>query len=212
MNAIRVALTVGFIGALSLGSPAAHAVPSQGPNGNFYEFIGVPGSNLDVDFQTALANAASMTFNGATGFLATVTDQAEQDFVQSLIGRNQAWLGGSDAASEGVWEWITGPEAGTVFWNGGSAGSSPTFAAWGGNEPDDANGNEDFLHTRTALSGGWADGSGTNTLGFVVEYVPGVFPPPPPSPRAIPEPTTTMLSLAALATLGTRLRRRSDLN
>ncbi len=206
MKVVRFALTFGFIGALSLGSPTAHAVPSQGPNGNFYEFVGAPGSNLDVDFQTALANAASMTFNGATGFLATITDQAEQDFVQSLIGRNQAWLGGSDAASEGVWEWITGPEAGTVFWNGGSAGSSPTFAAWGGNQPDDANGAEDFLHTRTALSGGWADGTGNNTLGFVVEYVSSTTPPPPPD--VIPEPITAMLGVMGLAALGAGLRRR----
>ncbi len=33
---------------------------------------------------------------------------------------------------EGVWKWMTGPEAGSVFWHGGINGSAPTrpYANW----------------------------------------------------------------------------------
>ena len=60
------------------------------------------------------------------GHLATITSQGEQDFIVSLIEgygkKYNYWLGGTDEAREGYWEWITG-EA----W---------TYSNWRKNQPD----------------------------------------------------------------------------
>jgi hypothetical protein len=68
---------------------------------------------------------------------------------------------------------MTGPEAGTVFWNGGGNGSAPTgqYANWQpGSEPNNQN-NEDFAHM---WGGGyWNDGHDLNLsfpTGYFVEY------------------------------------------
>ena len=39
-----------------------------------------------------------------------------------IPNHGQVWIGGNDTAEEGKWEWVTGPEAGTQFWQGGVAG------------------------------------------------------------------------------------------
>jgi hypothetical protein len=75
--------------------------------------------------------AATRTWRGASGYLATITSPEENRCVHQLFMRQPArggqwpamtrgwyprqWLGGSDAESEGTWKWLTGPEAGTTF-------------------------------------------------------------------------------------------------
>ncbi|MET0707601.1 MAG: Ig-like domain-containing protein, partial [Tardiphaga sp.] len=75
----------------------------------------------------------------AGGYLATITSDAENNIVFSLVGNDVAWLGGADAAVEGQWRWITEP--------GYASGSEPLFynnithwssyAHWAGGEPND---------------------------------------------------------------------------
>ena len=89
------------------------------------------------------------------------------------------WIGGSDQEEEGTWKWVTGPEAGTVFWNGLSSGSSPNYANWNSGEPNNA-GNEDYAHITDPSIGfaaSWNDlpnnaqSSGPyQAKGYVVEY------------------------------------------
>ena len=133
-------------------------------NGHYYEYV--PGG---FTWSQARDLAASKTFNGATGYLATITSAAENAFLANL--RNgDAWIGASDADTEGVWKWVTGPETRIVFWNGGKDGSAAAgqYANWQpGREPNNA-GNEDFAHM---WGGGyWNDREGNGTAGYFVEY------------------------------------------
>ena len=100
--------------------PAAAPAGFTAFDGHYYKYV----SGYFTRGQ-ASANAAS---DG--GHLATITSAAENAFLADLMAaRNPAgyggWLGGSDAATEGVWKWTEGPEAGETFWNGLSGGSAP---------------------------------------------------------------------------------------
>lgn len=105
-------------------------------NGHYYAVSTAPGT----DYASALAAAGARSLHGLSGYLSTLTSAAEMTFVKSMIpglGGVQLWLGGSDAATEGVWIWQAGPEAGQQFWPGGTS-------LWFGTEPDNA-GDSDYL-------------------------------------------------------------------
>ena len=56
-------------------------------------------------------NAAKLYCESLGGYLATITSQEEQDFIETLTenaARNYYWLGGTDEETEGIWKWITG--------------------------------------------------------------------------------------------------------
>ena len=141
---------------------------------HYYEFV----PDIGITWTTAQMAAASRTYFGLQGYLATFTSQEESDFAGSQIS-GAGWIGGSDAAVEGEWRWVTGPEAGTVFWNGLANGSTPNFAFWNNGEPNNQ-GNEDYAHitdNSTGMPGSWNDLSNTGAgsgayqpKGYVVEY------------------------------------------
>src|ERR1035437_1001597 len=110
----------------------AHAAPAQaapmqwtrgsGGNDHWYQLVaGLPSISWDM----ARANALSSTYLGMGGYLATVTSAGEQTFLSTTFGTatTNPWIGGSDATTEGVWQWMTGPEAGATiadyFWHSG---------------------------------------------------------------------------------------------
>lgn len=121
----------------------ARAVPLIGPSGNAYEFVRA--ETISWDDASTLANEA--VFEDVNGHLATIFDQAENDFVLSLLTGvgGSVWLGGSDAAVEGEWRWVTGEQ----FWQGiwqGEAGPDVPFANWiAGVEPNNHLEGEDYL-------------------------------------------------------------------
>lgn len=104
----------------SITPGSANYLPSTG---HYYEFI----SSLGITWTAARDAAALRTYFGQQGYLATLTTQAEADFSGSQA-QGVGWIGGSDAVTEGDWQWVTGPEAGTSFWNGGIGGTELTFA------------------------------------------------------------------------------------
>ncbi|MGC6285918.1 MAG: hypothetical protein ACON4X_09725, partial [Polaribacter sp.] len=142
-------------------------------NDHFYEFIDVPG----ITWTQAKIEAENRFYYGRQGYLATFTSQIEADFAGKQV-TGTGWIGGSDEAQEGVWRWMTGPEAGTIFWSGGVNGFSQNFAFWNTNEPNNQ-GNEDYAHITDpsiGIEGSWNDlpneggGGAYFPRGYIVEY------------------------------------------
>lgn len=106
--------------------------PALNPdNGHYYAFFNGAGDERFIrpamPFADALTRAASISHLGVPGHLATITSQVEQDFVlkhfkeleRSQFRMNDKfWIAASDAAVEGEWRWVAGPEAGQQFWRG----------------------------------------------------------------------------------------------
>lgn len=141
------------------------AIPNT-TTGHYYEFVTNPG----ITWHNAKAAAENSYFYGLQGYLATITSDAENQFVVSKL-QGQGWFGASDEAQEGNWKWVTGPEAGTQFWQGTGSGSAVggLYNNWSSGEPNDAGG-EDHVHFLT--SGKWNDYAFNNSSinGYVVEY------------------------------------------
>jgi hypothetical protein len=145
-------------------------------NNRYYQYI--PAAN--ITFTNALAQAQTQTLRGATGYLVTITTEAENDFIKDKVNAQNVWIGASDAAAEGVWLWVSGPETGTQFWQGGTAAqggfaTAPYFyASWATNQPDNAGSRENYGSTNfRGTIGAWNDLplNGANIVqGYLVEY------------------------------------------
>lgn len=151
---------------------------------HFYQYV--PGS---LTWTAAQANAATKSYYGLTGYLATITSLSENQFIQQKLATS-GWIGASDdytvintatggatyanqAAAEGRFHWVTGPEAGTLFSTGnGSAFAAPgQFANWNSGEPNNWAGSEHY--TAMYTNGAWNDGSNAgdaSTSGYFIEY------------------------------------------
>jgi hypothetical protein len=181
------------------GTSVAGAVPAEwstasGGNGHLYEVTLVHGTSWDSARTASLAK-------GSGWDLASITSQAEQDFIITLLPgspfhREQLWLGGHDSGTEDVWEW--------------SNGDAFSYTNWWNGEPND-HGGEDYLTMDYRQSGffhhhsgewKWNDLSGGShyvVKGYVSEFS-----------NAIPEPSTGLLVASGLIGLG--LKRQQHLN
>jgi hypothetical protein len=104
-----------------------------GGNDHYYEF------RSDVtNWHQAFAFAESSQHLGLPGYLITITSEAENDFILANVTNHFAYAGGSDSAAEGLWEWVSGPEIGEVFWQDGVG--SLAYSNWFAGEPNNGNG------------------------------------------------------------------------
>jgi hypothetical protein len=150
---------------------------------HFYEYVSSSGS-----WTTAKTSASNRSYFGRAGYLATMSSEAENNFIWKLMS-SDGWFGGSDdvtevniakgttafasqAAVEGKWHWVTGPEKGTQFSNGNTPSTtviSGQYHKWASGEPNNA-GSENFAQFYSANSGQWNDLPNTNLPGYICEY------------------------------------------
>ncbi len=179
-------------------------------------YIIVSSGNTWLNAKTAAANHAA--YLGQTGYLAIINSAAENTAVFNALisagvsttapdggSARYAWLGGTDSSSgysqalEGNFYWING----TQFWTGGHGGHAMTgvYANFGSAEPDNYNGNQNFvgmgLQNWPVGSGTygsasqWNDVNGSNSLAYVIEF-------------PVPEPGTWILLAMGLLVMGCR--------
>ena len=82
----------------------------EGGNGHVYEYVTTPGT-----WSAADTAARARSFRGVAGHLASIANFDENAVVNSLKGTGdlRGWLGLSDAAAEGTYQWVTGEQFGT---------------------------------------------------------------------------------------------------
>ncbi|MCC6407918.1 MAG: hypothetical protein IT453_12210 [Planctomycetes bacterium] len=131
-------------------------------NGHYY--LAVPAT---IDWHLANDLASASTYNGWPGHLATISDQAEDDFVyaQLPVPANKFWLGltqfpalPSFVEPAGGFAWLTGEPL--------------TFTNWETGQPDDQYGLEHFLTYKFNKQVWWDVPADFATLGYVIEYEP----------------------------------------
>ncbi len=193
----RAALFAAICG--SLAAAPIQWTTASGGNGHWYEYVPAVSIFAPVGFDAARSAALASTHMGMPGYLATITSAEEQQFVQSSFGfltgfgfSGTAFLGATDAAAEGEFRWLDGPESGQLV----------SYTNWLPGYPNTTTG--DILHLFISYASigspqfGWLN-SGTQALGYVVEYS-GT------ADGEVPEPGTALLALAGLAGIAWRRR------
>ncbi len=143
---------------------------SSSDTGHYYEYI-----DGTYTWSEAKAAAEARTLYGLQGYLATITSLEENTYIQEKL-QADAWIGASDQDTEGVWKWVTGPEAGTIFYmdpdNFAENSGTVTWDYWNSGEPNDSDGNEHYaeIYSSGSNPGMWNDLPDSWELGYVVEY------------------------------------------
>jgi hypothetical protein len=200
----RIILMIGLLFA------AVKLLPHMGPNavshrqmsnvatdprtGHTYEVVWSP---APLTWEDACAQAEARQWGGVPGHLATITSEDEEDFLRAHFWNWSAqslFIGASDADEEGVWKWVTGPEAGSVFFRDGRV-ADLAHANWSPGEPNNTRqwGGDGEHYAVWNWQGqlSWndeADDRGT-IHGFLVEYSPPMSEAKPPQAAPVPRHT-----------------------
>ncbi|MCM2343329.1 MAG: type I secretion C-terminal target domain-containing protein [Alphaproteobacteria bacterium] len=132
---------------------------------SFYRYV-----STTRTWEAANSAATADVINGISGHLAHSNSATENNYLDTISGTANIWLGGSDGAVNGEWRWIGGPNDGTQFWQGQAAGSAVdgAYTNWNTNEPNDYNGFEANIEM---INGGrWNDQLPGTTRASVVEW------------------------------------------
>jgi fibronectin-binding autotransporter adhesin len=137
---------------------------ASGGNGYAYELV-----NESLTWRVAADRAVlrAAPFGFGMGNLASILSEEENAFLNGWSG----WIGLSDQLVEGEWRWNDGTPG---VWQDPAFFPSPIqnlFTKWGGGEPNNWGGNQDF-----AIFNGdtWDDGSDAPIGSYIVKYAPGL--------------------------------------
>ena len=126
--------------------------------GKFYQIV----DSIFLDAASNVANANATLLNGVSGQLATIRSSYENHLIHSLVAplTGEFLLGGTDATTEGEWNWIEDGQEADRFWNGNSGGSVEpgAFAGFHVSEPGGGS-TENYVALR-ASDGVWIDSAG----------------------------------------------------
>jgi hypothetical protein len=149
---------------------------------HFYEYVAG-----NTSWTNAYNVSTAKSYFGRAGYLATILSEAENNFIWKLMS-SDAWFGASDdygyintakgstvyanqAASEGKWHWVTGPEKGQNFSNGNTPSTtlvSGMYHKWAGGEPNGTS--EAFGQFYSSNNGQWNDLANSTLGGYICEY------------------------------------------
>ncbi len=169
--------SLAFDGEVTLSNTFGISIVTSNANVTFFGAIN-SGNSYSLDATVSTWAQAYTNHNTSTSYLATVASRMELAAVMAVVPSGGAWLGGSDQEIEGVWKWVTGPDAGTIFWSSGQnavgasgyVGYNESYVNWNEGEPNDSGDDEDALQIRNNTDGKWNDLSTTSgTLAAVVE-------------------------------------------
>ena len=155
-------------------------------NDHYYKYVEFPAGTTKTWKQSKIdAESTNNEYYGRKGYLATLTSLEEATLAGDQAP-GQGWIGASDERAEGTWEWVTGPEGVTPFWQGNynpntgiCTGCGPInggYHNWrrgssnGNKEPNNWGSGEDFAHVYG--DGTWNDfaNSSSNVRGYIIEY------------------------------------------
>jgi hypothetical protein len=179
MKALIRALLVGIVivGAVGIAEAAIWS-----GNGHEYQLVTLPGSSWDAATANLQANL------GSDWYLATITSQLEQDWINSTFGvGGEYWLGGyqnplTETRPAFGWTWVTGEPWAYTNWP--SNGSEPNDYLFPGSDQ--------YLALKIGV---WNDEGEPQFIdGYIAE-------------RSVPEPSTLFLLGAGLAGVGLMRRR-----
>lgn len=173
--------TKGQSATISMTARPGGSVVYSPTNEHFYEYV--PSSG--ISWSDAKAAAATKSYGGQTGYLATVPSASINDLITSKIPNAlSVWLGGMavpDTDGHMVWTWQDGPLAGSMFTKCVSSALRTScnfmdigsvYRNWAGGEPNNST-NEYYIVTNwNSYNGLWNDlpNAFGSISGYVVEY------------------------------------------
>ena len=131
-------------------------------------------TDVPLNWSDASTAALAEIYNGQAGYLATITSAVENSFIETYLLPNTIsgpWIGASDAATEDAWLWVTGPEAGTNFFNGRKNNHNAVSGQYHNmhwSQPGWPPETQDYL--LMMMNGFWGDDIGTKLNPYLVEH------------------------------------------